>query len=94
MSTREQFDDPPSIGVGGSYCDGGPCPAGSYCPTGTAEPVRCEEGSFANGTGFGDCSRCPAGHLPHTAGIVTSMDVSVAYFPGSHKLAIQLAWPA
>ena len=40
------------------------CPAGSYCPIGTAEPVPCPKGTFSNQVGLfheRDCDSCTAG---------------------------------
>lgn len=41
---------------------GGRCPAGSYCPGGSAAPIDCPAGTFSNTTGrFLPCEQCPQG---------------------------------
>jgi hypothetical protein len=46
----------PSLLVAGDLC-----PLASYCPVGTAAPVLCLPGYFANVTGLATCFACPAG---------------------------------
>ncbi|KAL7831753.1 hypothetical protein AOLI_G00293010 [Acnodon oligacanthus] len=44
---------------------GGLCPAGSFCPPGSAHPESCPSGTFSNSTGLrqaNQCVRCPAGY--------------------------------
>lgn len=36
------------------------CPAGSYCPTTTSEPIKCPRGYYAFGRNTA-CVMCPAG---------------------------------
>jgi len=36
----------------------GRCPAGTYCPEGTADPIPCPPGHFSNG-GADSCTLCP-----------------------------------
>ena len=46
----------------------GPCPAGSYCPLGTKDPIPCPEHTLRNETGarmFNDCVPCSAGSWCH-----------------------------
>ena len=47
-----------------NYSDAGPCPAGFYCPVGTAEPEKCPPGTFSNETKLSSleqCQNCTAG---------------------------------
>jgi len=37
------------------------CPLGTYCPTGSSQPVQCEDGAYMNVTGASTCLSCPAG---------------------------------
>jgi hypothetical protein len=49
-----------------SNFDGGPCPPGSYCPRGTADPISCQNGTVREGiqgTSISDCGPCPAGSV-------------------------------
>ncbi len=56
--------------VGNWTCDpdlpcAGPCPAGKYCPEGTADPLPCPEHTLNTDLGarmLNDCLPCPAGH--------------------------------
>ena len=50
---------------------GDQCPAGHYCPTGTADPVQCPAGSFANVTGLAICHPCTPGHYCDVVGLTT-----------------------
>ena len=48
-----------------NYTDAGPCPAGFYCPVGTAEPEKCPPGTFSNETKLSSeeqCTNCTPGH--------------------------------
>ena len=41
------------------------CPAGAFCPSGSSEPLRCNNGTYRNslgGVAESDCSTCPAGY--------------------------------
>lgn len=53
------------------YCPGGQstatpseylCTPGHFCKEGTAQPVRCENGTFQNEQGKSSCKTCPDGH--------------------------------
>lgn len=55
----------------GFYCPGGqstatpadyPCTPGHFCKEGTAQPVRCENGTFQNEQGKSFCKTCPDGY--------------------------------
>ncbi|RUS80256.1 hypothetical protein EGW08_011985, partial [Elysia chlorotica] len=46
---------------GGESGVGGICPLSHYCPTGSAHPIPCSAGSFANVTGLPVCHLCPEG---------------------------------
>lgn len=55
----------------GFYCDidasvanpaGKICPKGHKCPIGSPAPIPCEEGTYQNETGMGDCKVCPERH--------------------------------
>lgn len=41
---------------------GGPCPRGHFCPSGTSHPQPCPPGSYSNLTGQASCFPCPAGY--------------------------------
>ena len=41
---------------------GGRCPVGHFCPTGSAVPLECAAGTYANVEGQAVCSVCPSGH--------------------------------
>ncbi|CAM9353846.1 unnamed protein product, partial [Chrysoparadoxa australica] len=48
--------------------DGGPCPAGHYCPLGTDDPVMCPNSTVRVellGTDPSDCGDCSAGYVCH-----------------------------
>ena len=36
--------------------------AGSYCPTGSSQPIGCEPGQYQNNMGKWSCDPCPAGY--------------------------------
>jgi hypothetical protein len=40
----------------------GLCPVGHYCPSDTADPIICADGTFTNQTGSSSCDICPPGH--------------------------------
>ena len=47
------------------------CPAGSYCPEGTADPVPCPEGSFSPTAGLhmeSQCTNCTGGYYCNETG--------------------------
>ena len=44
-------------GLSSEACTG-PCPVGHKCPAGTATPVACESGTFANLEGQSACTKC------------------------------------
>ena len=49
------------------------CPAGSYCPEGTADPVNCPIGTYSNETGLQsvfECMACTPGFYCSSPGIV------------------------
>lgn len=51
---------------------GGPCPSGSYCPIGTANPILCPAGSFNSNTGSetsDDCVPCSPGKFCEVPGL-------------------------
>jgi hypothetical protein len=63
------------------------CPAGAYCPTGSAAPSWCSPGYFANSTAntrIGDCFPCTPGFECPSAGTVTpTVPCSPGYYcPG------------
>ncbi len=41
---------------------GGPCPMGHFCPTGTSSPLGCPPGTYNNQTGQSNCTECPASY--------------------------------
>jgi len=41
---------------------GGPCPAGSYCPTGSSLPIPCAAGKYTDNEQQSSCLTCPAGY--------------------------------
>jgi hypothetical protein len=49
---------------GESFCTNmyGLCPVGHYCPSGTADPIICSDGTYMNHTGASSCDICPSGH--------------------------------
>ena len=56
-----------------NYTDAGPCPAGFYCPIGTAEPEKCPPGTFSNKTklfAIEQCENCTAGEYCETYNLV------------------------
>ena len=51
--------------------DANECPAGSYCPEGTAEPIECPEGSFNPSIGrmeLPECLNCTGGYFCNATG--------------------------
>ncbi|KAL8270980.1 hypothetical protein Esti_005101 [Eimeria stiedai] len=76
---KEELETPSGDCAAGYYCarrsisiapiemdsfGNGPCPAGSYCPEGTANPVPCRPGTYQPSTHASkrdDCLECPAG---------------------------------
>lgn len=66
VSTPEGFAENATLCPPGTfnYSDAGPCPAGFYCPVGTAEPEKCPPGTFSNETKLSSveqCQNCTAG---------------------------------
>ena len=47
---------------GGHTGEGGICPIDSYCPEGTAGPLGCPAGHYANVEQQSECTECKAGH--------------------------------
>lgn len=39
------------------------CPAGHYCPKGSPDPIRCQNGTYEDRTGSWKCKICPSGHF-------------------------------
>ncbi|RUS80924.1 hypothetical protein EGW08_011305, partial [Elysia chlorotica] len=60
--------------------DGGICPVGFYCPTGTAEPVACPAGEYSDSPGQSLCTACPAGYYC----LENSTDYSHQICPSGH----------
>ena len=58
-----------TLSPAGSYAPSGtvddplPCPEGSYCPEGSAEPIPCDSGTYQNRTGQSSCRQCPASYF-------------------------------
>ena len=59
----------PTDGVTGDIC-----PQGHYCPSGTALPLPCEDGTYAGTTGMAVCDECTTGHycIPGESDVVPS----------------------
>ncbi len=62
----------------------GPCPAGYYCPIGTAEPIPCPAGTYSATTNLnaeGDCTPCTAGkYCPNEGQTAATLDCDAGYF--------------
>ena len=68
MSTPSGFPENATLCPPGTfnYSDAGPCPAGAYCPEGTAEPKLCPPGTFSNKSRLAaveQCLNCTAGQF-------------------------------
>ncbi|XP_077985306.1 uncharacterized protein LOC144439946 [Glandiceps talaboti] len=68
------------------------CPAGFYCPEGTADPIGCPAGYFTNATGnaiFGDCNPCSPGYYCGGIGLSepTAMCDPGFYCPGGQNVS-------
>lgn len=56
------------------------CPAGSYCPEGTDEPIACPAGTFnpdLGGMALSDCLDCTGGFHCNTTGKVSTVTPQV-----------------
>ncbi|KAJ8368244.1 hypothetical protein SKAU_G00082720 [Synaphobranchus kaupii] len=51
-----------SVALRGPEAGGGVCPVAHYCPPGSATPIPCPAGTYANLTGQANCSHCHAGY--------------------------------
>ena len=49
-------------GTSQSKPSAGPCPAESYCPSGSSAATSCAAGTYQSMTMQGSCITCPAGH--------------------------------
>lgn len=49
-----------------------PCPAGSYCPTGTDTPIPCPQTGYSAATGASACTLCPVNTYALSAGMTSS----------------------
>ena len=61
------------------------CPAGSYCPFNTKEPIPCPSGSFGNKTGLRDvseCMHCPAGYFCRRGSVIPTYCNAGYFCPG------------
>ncbi|KAK3579705.1 hypothetical protein CHS0354_031226 [Potamilus streckersoni] len=75
------------------------CPAGSYCPVGTADPVPCPEGSYSSATKLhteSDCLNCTGGYFCNATGLtaVVGKCSERYYCPVGSKLATEMICPA
>lgn len=82
-----------------NYTNAGPCPAGFYCPTGTAEPEKCPPGTFSNKTklfSVEQCQNCTAGTYCATYNLVkpTGLCRDGYYCPTGSSRDNQLECPA
>ena len=59
----------------------GPCPIAHHCPSGTAKPLGCEEGTYMNLLMQAECFTCPAGyHCPNTISNYTDYPCPTGHF--------------
>ena len=69
----------------------GPCPAGHYCPAGTADPIPCPPGTFSPSEKLqakGSCTQCTAGkYCPFAGQTAATLDCDAGYFcPAGEKV--------
>ena len=74
------------------YPRNGPCPTGSYCPSGISEPRKCPQGTFRNITGGmtkSNCYLCTSGSYCSSEGLtsVTGMCYGGWYCPPDYANA-------
>ena len=92
----------------GYYCPGAQntstpipyaCPIGHFCPWGSGEPIRCENGTYQDETTQYECKACPAGYFcDNTMDIVvldnTTTVCPMGYFcPEGTRYANEFACP-
>ncbi|XP_010632162.1 multiple epidermal growth factor-like domains protein 11 [Fukomys damarensis] len=74
---------------------GGPCPAGHFCPPGTASPKPCPAGTHNTRIAQGGCEPCPRGFFcpANTSSIVGNECPTGHYCPASTTFASQFPCP-
>jgi hypothetical protein len=71
LGVKTRMPNEASCPSASDVCDGAICPVGHYCPTGTADPIRCAAGSYNSNTGAANCTACPAGYYCDGANTTT-----------------------
>ena len=57
------------------------CPVGHYCPAGSVEPIRCENGTYQDQTTQWTCKTCPAGYFCDNTVDIVILDNSTTVCP-------------
>ncbi|KAF7668979.1 hypothetical protein LDENG_00271770 [Lucifuga dentata] len=86
---------PPGQFCGTAGSEGDLCPPAHYCPEGSANPMPCPAGTYANLTGQSVCSRCPAGYYcPEKTGNFTNFTCPPGFYcPDGTRHATQFPCP-
>lgn len=69
------------------------CPAGHYCPTGSADPKNCVAGTYQSGTSAADCDICPDRYYCEATAVEALACPAGFYCPEGTEFATEFPCP-